>query len=73
MSATQTAKALPKQAFDKNKVWLILLGGAAGLFGITLAVESQSGLFPAIARSNQMLRMSASERVRLSPSPSTIA
>ena len=63
-SATQAAQPLPKQAYDKNKVWLLLLGGAAALFGVTLVVEGQSGLFPAIARSNQILRMSAGERVR---------
>ena len=63
-TVTEAAKALPKQQFDKNKVWLILLGGAAGLFGLTVLLESQSGLFPAITRSNQLLRLSASERVR---------
>lgn len=64
-SVTQSAQPLPKQAYDKNKVWLLLLGGAASLFGVTLLIEGQSGLFPAIARSNQILRMSADERVRL--------
>lgn len=40
---------------DNRKVWLLLCGGAAGLFAATLLLENNSSFFPSIARANQAL------------------
>jgi putative intracellular protease/amidase len=54
--ALQAAKPLTQsQAVEKGKVWILLCGGAAGLFAATLLLENQSKLFPAIARANQAM------------------
>lgn len=56
--ATESAKALPQQKVEKEKVWLLFLGGAAALFGGTVLLENNEALFPAIARSNRALAAS---------------
>jgi hypothetical protein len=54
--AMQRAKPLTQQRpVNKGKVWLLLCGGAAGLFAATLLVENWAGLFPAVARANQAM------------------
>lgn len=40
---------------DKEKVWLIFILGAAGLFGVTLLLENNERFFPAIYRANQAM------------------
>lgn len=54
--AMQTAKPLKEAAVNKGKVWLLLCGGAAGLFAATVIVENNEKLFPAIARANQAMQ-----------------
>ena len=55
---TQMAKPLPKQDYiDKGKVWTVFIGGAAGLFLLTVAAENNSSWFPAIARANQAMAL----------------
>lgn len=56
--ATESAKALPQQKVEKEKVWLLFLSGAAALFGGTVLLENNEALFPAIARSNRALAAS---------------
>lgn len=51
-SATTMAKPLKEQKVDKEKVWLIFILGAAGLFGGTLLLENNERFFPAIYRAN---------------------
>ena len=55
-SITTLARPLAKQAVDKGRVWLFLIGGAAVLFLGTVLVEGNSGFFPAIARANNATR-----------------
>ncbi|KAG2489542.1 hypothetical protein HYH03_011993 [Edaphochlamys debaryana] len=50
------AKPLPKQQFDKGRVWAVGIGGAAVLFGCTLLVENTPSLFPAISRANSAMQ-----------------
>lgn len=53
---TQMAKPLPKQpSIDKTKVWTVVIGGAAGLFLLTIAAENNKSWFPAIARANEAM------------------
>lgn len=40
---------------DKTKIWVVLCGGAAGLFALTVLAENMKQLFPAIARANEAL------------------
>ena len=54
-SATAIAKPLKEQKVDKEKVWLIFILGAAGLFGVTLLLENNERFFPAIYRANQAM------------------
>ena len=49
------AKPLKEQKVDKEKVWLIFILGAAGLFGVTLLLENNERFFPAIYRANQAM------------------
>jgi hypothetical protein len=57
--ALQRAKPLTEtQAVDKGKIWLVLCGGAAGLFAATVLLENMSMFFPAIARANQAMAAS---------------
>lgn len=49
------ARPLPKQAFDKGRVWLVFIGGAASLFLVTVAAENNEAWFPAIARANAVM------------------
>jgi hypothetical protein len=43
---------------NKGKVWLLLCGGAAGLFVATLLIENNTAWFPAIARANVQMTSS---------------
>lgn len=64
--ATQMAKPLPKQEADKGKVWALLIGGAAVLFGATLVAENKSGWFPAVSRANEAMQMTGKKlKVRM--------
>ena len=49
---TAVAKPIKEQKVDKEKVWLIFILGAAGLFGGTLLLENNERFFPAIYRAN---------------------
>lgn len=51
-SVTTVAKPLKEQKVDKEKVWLIFILGAAGLFGGTLLLENNERFFPAIYKAN---------------------
>eukprot|EP01024_Parvocaulis_polyphysoides_P015318 TRINITY_DN16679_c0_g1_i1.p2 TRINITY_DN16679_c0_g1~~TRINITY_DN16679_c0_g1_i1.p2 ORF type:complete len:237 (+),score=42.33 TRINITY_DN16679_c0_g1_i1:179-889(+) len=55
-SAVQTAKAIPEQQFDKGKIWLLLVGGAASLLFLTIQVENVEQLFPAISSANKAMQ-----------------
>lgn len=52
----QAAKPLRGGEVNKTKIWLLLCGGAAGLFAATVLVENNDKLFPAIARANQAMQ-----------------
>ncbi|KAG2435208.1 hypothetical protein HXX76_007291 [Chlamydomonas incerta] len=54
--ATQMAKPLPKQTFDKGRVWTVVIGSAAALFVGTVLLENNPALFPAISRANQAMK-----------------
>jgi hypothetical protein len=56
------AKSLPQQEVDKPKVWLLLAGGSAVLFGVTVFLEKQTQLFPAISKANQAMSQSRTAR-----------
>lgn len=60
--ALSAAKALPKQEVAKGKVWLLLAGGSAVLFGATVFLEKNTQLFPAISKAN--MAMSQSQEAR---------
>ncbi len=51
-SVTAVAKPIKEQKVDKEKVWLIFILGAAGLFGGTLLLENNERFFPAIYKAN---------------------
>ena len=51
-SVTALAKPIKEQKVDKEKVWLIFILGAAGLFGGTLLLENNERFFPAIYKAN---------------------
>ncbi|PNW86450.1 hypothetical protein CHLRE_02g086850v5 [Chlamydomonas reinhardtii] len=53
---TQMAKPLPKQSFDKGRVWTVFIGSAVTLFGATVLVEQNASWFPAISRANQAMK-----------------
>lgn len=55
---TQLAKPLQKQTFDKTRVWIGVVGGAAVLFVVTLVLENNEAWFPAIRRANKAMEMS---------------
>ncbi|KAL6765848.1 hypothetical protein V8C86DRAFT_2450434 [Haematococcus lacustris] len=55
---TQYAKSLPKQQVDKGRVWTVVVGGAAILFGATVLAENNEAWFPAISRANKAVKMS---------------
>jgi hypothetical protein len=62
--AMQAAKPLSAtEPVNKGKVWLLLCGGAAGLFALAVLTENNESFFPAIARANQAL---AEQRKRVS-------
>lgn len=52
----ETAKPLKKAEVNKTKIWLLLCGGAAGLFALAVLAENNENLFPAIARANQAMQ-----------------
>jgi len=54
--AVASARALPERVVKKGKVWLLLAGGAAALFGATIVIENNANFFPAIARANLAMR-----------------
>lgn len=62
--AMDQAQPMQARPYDKGKVWLVLIGGATGLFALTVAAENSSSLFPAISRANQAMK-STSDKVRL--------
>ena len=67
------AKSLPQQEVDKPKVWLLLAGGSAVLFGVTVFLEKQTQLFPAISKANQAMSQSRTARqVGRSAGPGTV-
>lgn len=57
----EAAKPLAKQPVQKGKVWGLLLGGSAALFGLTVALE-RSKVFPAIAKANEAMSISKAAR-----------
>ena len=54
--ATEYAKPIPRQKTDKGFVALLFAAGAASLFGSALLLEKNSKLFPAINKTNQVMR-----------------
>ena len=63
--AIADARPLAAQPVRKDKVWLLLAGGAAALFGATIALENNEQLFPAISRANRaMARSREQQQVR---------
>eukprot|EP01025_Chloroclados_australasicus_P023269 TRINITY_DN2363_c1_g1_i1.p2 TRINITY_DN2363_c1_g1~~TRINITY_DN2363_c1_g1_i1.p2 ORF type:complete len:228 (-),score=29.70 TRINITY_DN2363_c1_g1_i1:223-906(-) len=54
-AALQQAKAIPQQQFDKGKIWLLLVGGAAMLLFATIQIENVEFLFPAITSANKAM------------------
>lgn len=60
--ALAAAKALPQQEVNKGAVWLLLAGGSAVLFGVTVFLERQTQLFPAISKANQAMSQSKTSR-----------
>ncbi len=63
--AVASARPLAAQPVRKDKVWLLLAGGAAALFGGTIILENNEQLFPAIARANKaMARSREQQQVR---------
>lgn len=53
----QYAREINKQPVNKGKLWGVIVGGAASLFLLTVAVENYEGWFPAIARANKFMAM----------------
>eukprot|EP01026_Neomeris_dumetosa_P017158 TRINITY_DN1655_c0_g2_i1.p5 TRINITY_DN1655_c0_g2~~TRINITY_DN1655_c0_g2_i1.p5 ORF type:complete len:220 (+),score=38.16 TRINITY_DN1655_c0_g2_i1:2058-2717(+) len=60
---TESARPLPEQSFDKGKIWLLLVGGAASLLALTIQIENFEFLFPAISSANKAMS-SYRERVK---------
>ena len=55
-SLEQAAKPLvAAQSVGKGKIWLLICGGAAGLFAATVLLENNKTFFPAISRANQAM------------------
>ncbi len=65
---TQMAKPLPKQSFDKGRVWTVVIGGAVALFVGTVLMENNPAWFPAISRANQAMK-EATKRLKASGQP----
>ena len=61
--AVASARALPERVVKKGKVWLLLAGGAAALFGATIVIENNANFFPAIARANLAMRTNRNKQV----------
>eukprot|EP00951_Prasinocladus_malaysianus_P018267 scaffold145351_cov21-Prasinocladus_malaysianus.AAC.1 len=53
---TKSAGLLTGNGVMSRQVWAIFLGGAAVLFGTTLAVENNDEWFPAISRANKAMQ-----------------
>eukprot|EP00884_Botryococcus_braunii_P022453 jgi/Botrbrau1/8892/Bobra.0148s0012.1 len=53
--ALSAAKPLPRQEVKKGEIWLLFGVGAASIFGLSVLLESQERLFPAIVRANRTL------------------
>ena len=60
--AIAEARPLAAQPVRKDKVWLLLAGGAAALFGGTIVLENNEQLFPAIARANKAMARSREQQ-----------
>ncbi|KAI3438893.1 hypothetical protein D9Q98_001308 [Chlorella vulgaris] len=60
--ATEMARPLKKQQFNKGRIWGLFVLGATALFGCTVVLENNSKLFPAISRSNQAMRMARKQQ-----------
>lgn len=58
-----------QKAVDKTKVWIVLCGGAAGLFALTILAENTKAVFPAISRANEALAAQRSKRSEPAPDP----
>ena len=56
MSDLKNASSTPvAKPVNKTKIWVLLCGGAAGLFALTILSERNTGIFPAISRANEAL------------------
>ena len=54
--ALKAAKPLAQpDIIDKDKVWLIIVGGAASLFILVWLIENLTNFFPAISRANKAM------------------
>ena len=60
--AVAAARPLVAKPVRKDKVWLLLAGGAAALFGGTVLIENNEQFFPAIARANQAIARSREQQ-----------
>jgi len=60
--AVASARPLAAQPVRKGKVWLLLAGGAAALFGGTILLENNEQFFPAIARANKAIARSREQQ-----------
>ena len=65
------AKPIKEQKVDKEKVWLIFILGAAGLFGGTLLLENNERFFPAIYKAN--LAMSQAKKAMKVSGPHSVS
>lgn len=59
---TQMARPLAKQPTNKGRIWLLIVLGAASLFGTTVVLENNGAWFPAISRANRAMRTSAKKK-----------
>lgn len=60
--AVDSARPIAAQTVHKGRVWLLLGGGSALLFGATIVVENNESFFPAISRANKAMRRSRETR-----------
>eukprot|EP00892_Ulva_mutabilis_P003901 jgi/Ulvmu1/1883/UM012_0040.1 len=70
MSDLQKAsQPLAPQPVDKTKIWIVLCGGAAGLFALTVLAENNKQIFPAISRANDALAAQRAQRSQATSDP----
>lgn len=60
--AVSSARPIAAQTVHKGRVWLLLGGGAAVLFGSTVVVENNEQFFPAISKANKAMKRSRETR-----------